>query len=167
MPKCAPGCTCQRHVAIHPPCSGDCTCKRHDHPGPVNSKCLAGCNCPRHQPRPRGSDHPSWKGDNITDSAGNRRAQRLFTDIGPCSKCGKEPAERHHKDKDPTNNDPSNVEILCRKCHIAADGTLVKCKPGCQCYRHISRPCPPDCICGRHDSSTWMRRQLTPSKQTT
>ncbi len=25
--------------------------------------------------------------------------------------------ERHHKDRDPTNNDPSNIEVLCQNCH--------------------------------------------------
>ncbi|HZB95786.1 MAG TPA: group II intron maturase-specific domain-containing protein, partial [Herpetosiphonaceae bacterium] len=27
----------------------------------------------------------------------------------------------HHKDGDPTNCDPENLELLCRKCHIATD----------------------------------------------
>ena len=149
MAGCPSGCTCGKHGAYHPACPVGCICAKHDHPGPLNPPCPPGCTCPRHFNRPRGADHPSWKGDDITPAGGNRRAQKLFK-LGPCSRCGREPSERHHKDKDPTNNDPSNIEILCRKCHIAADGTIKKCEPGCQCSRHALRPCAAGCACGRH-----------------
>lgn len=37
-----------------------------------------------------------------------------------CEKCDKEndtPWPRHHKDRDRSNNDPDNLEVLCHSCH--------------------------------------------------
>lgn len=36
---------------------------------------------------------------------------------GPCEECGKAPADRHHKDGDPSNNARGNLQLLCRSCH--------------------------------------------------
>jgi hypothetical protein len=32
--------------------------------------------------------------------------------------------ERHHKDGNPLNNDPGNIDRLCRRCHMVVDGRL-------------------------------------------
>jgi hypothetical protein len=71
-----------------------------------------------------GDGNPQWTGDDATPNAGHIRALRMYPDIGPCGRCGREPAERHHKDGNTANNDPSNIDILCRRCHMEADGRL-------------------------------------------
>jgi|ERR1039458_10253671 5-methylcytosine-specific restriction endonuclease McrA len=73
-----------------------------------------------------GADHPNWEGDDVTAKGGRTRAQRLYPNIGPCSVCGSKRAERHHRDDNPANNVPSNIAILCRKCHMREDGRLAK-----------------------------------------
>lgn len=69
--------------------------------------------------------NPNWKGGEITRSTGNDRARRWFPETLPCEVCGKR-GERHHKDSNPINNDPSNIVFLCRKHHMEADGRLEK-----------------------------------------
>lgn len=69
-----------------------------------------------------GAANGKWRGDNIKMHSGHVRAQRLYPDIGPCTKCGAQKAERHHKDGNTANNDWSNIEVLCRKCHMLTDG---------------------------------------------
>lgn len=71
----------------------------------------------------RGQDHPNWLGDCASEKAGRSRALRLFPS-GPCIRCDDPNGERHHKDGDTLNNDPNNVEMLCRKCHMKSDGRL-------------------------------------------
>lgn len=63
-----------------------------------------------------GSKNPMWKGDKATKSAGYSRAHRKFR--APKGK------ECHHKDGNPLNNDPSNIEIATRKEHMILDGRL-------------------------------------------
>lgn len=53
---------------------------------------------------------------------GHKQALKLFPVIGPCEVCGNEKAERHHKDDNPLNNDASNIQALCRRCHTLAHG---------------------------------------------
>lgn len=66
----------------------------------------------------RGSEHGNWKGDSAGKDAGRARARSVFKNIGPCVVCGSSATERHHVDENPLNNDPSNIEILCHKCHM-------------------------------------------------
>ena len=54
--------------------------------------------------------------------AGRSRALRKFP-ARPCERCGTAKAERHHKDENTLNNDPSNVEFLCKPCHLAEHNT--------------------------------------------
>jgi len=68
-----------------------------------------------------GPEHHNWKGDNIVVASGRSRAERKFPSK-PCQICGKGNAERHHKDGDTSNNEPTNVVFLCRKCHMKVDG---------------------------------------------
>jgi len=63
-----------------------------------------------------GDKNPNWKGDNITVGGARERAKKLF----PTPKG----YERHHKDGNPLNNHPSNIEILTRKQHMVSDGRL-------------------------------------------
>ena len=84
----------------------------------------------RYRARLRGEDvpllKPGPKTDNPSVKTGRSRAQRLYPEIGPCESCGAERAERHHRDGDTINNDPSNIAALCRKCHMETDGRLEK-----------------------------------------
>ena len=81
-----------------------------------------GHEIPRLRADVRGAKNPMWLGDKASVHAGRLRAQKLFPDIGPCVKCGKQRAERHHKDHDTHNNARSNIEALCRMCHMISDG---------------------------------------------
>lgn len=66
-----------------------------------------------------GSKNPMWKGSAVGRGGGHIRAQKMY-EAKECSKCGSTKGlERHHVDKDPTNNAPSNVEVLCSTCHHA------------------------------------------------
>ena len=65
-----------------------------------------------------------WVGDQVSKKGGRTRALRTFRDIGPCEECGAAKTERHHKDENPANNEPSNIAILCRRCHMAAHRAL-------------------------------------------
>jgi hypothetical protein len=71
-----------------------------------------------------GEAHYNWAGNAISEKGGRKRALRLHPKIGPCINCGNQKAERHHKDGNTANNDPSNITPLCRRCHMDADGRL-------------------------------------------
>ena len=74
-----------------------------------------------------GPEHPNWKGDDVSVKGGRTRALRKY-EAKSCSKCKAKKAERHHINEDTSNNEPSNIAILCRKCHMAAhrDKTLLR-----------------------------------------
>lgn len=84
--------------------------------------------CPAGQARQvaatTGPRHYRWAGASATGHAGRRRAQKLFPVIGKCAKCPSKAKDRHHIDGDTSNNDPSNIEFVCRRCHMAEDGRL-------------------------------------------
>ncbi len=65
----------------------------------------------------------NWKGDLATKGAGRGRARLRFP-LGPCQRCGKEGIDRHHKDGNTLNNNPENILILCRLCHMKEDGRM-------------------------------------------
>ena len=65
----------------------------------------------------------------MTGNSGRKHAQRAYP-TKECARCGgTETLQRHHRDRDPTNNEPENVEILCAKCHGAEHRRLrpVRC----------------------------------------
>jgi hypothetical protein len=66
-----------------------------------------------------------FRGDNITEDSGRCRARRLFS-LGPCIDCGEPGIDRHHEDGNTKNNDPENVKIVCRTCHMIRDGRMEK-----------------------------------------
>jgi hypothetical protein len=72
-----------------------------------------------------GPDHPNWSGEEgRSDATGRRRARQRFP-LTACEVCGRSPnetrIEHHHKDGNPRNNAPDNVQILCSKDHKAAE----------------------------------------------
>jgi hypothetical protein len=72
----------------------------------------------------RGPDHHHWQGKRVSVRGGRARALRLYPDIGPCELCGNPRSERHHVDENTANNEPSNIAIICRRCHMRTDGRL-------------------------------------------
>ena len=63
------------------------------------------------------------------------RARRKFKNSRrACDVCGKLPSQIHHKDRNPFNNDPSNIAFLCPYHHYHTDrvGLLesIGCKGG-------------------------------------
>jgi len=67
-----------------------------------------------------------WKGDAVSPEAARDRLKRRMPIHGPCEGCGAKASDRHHKDGNTRNNDPSNIAQLCRRCHMKADGRLAK-----------------------------------------
>lgn len=65
-----------------------------------------------------GEKNPRWKGDRVKPQTGNDRARRWFK--------APEGFDRHHKDGNPLNNNPSNIEVTSRKGHMTVDGRLSK-----------------------------------------
>lgn len=70
-----------------------------------------------------------WKGDNASQGQGNIRAIKLFPILGKCELCERNATDRHHKDGNTLNNEPTNIQRLCRKHHIFLDGRLMNLKP--------------------------------------
>ncbi len=58
-----------------------------------------------------------------TFEAGRQRARRIYRGPLSCEVCGA-PAERHHRDGNPVNNEPENIAFLCRKHHIEVEDRL-------------------------------------------
>lgn len=65
-----------------------------------------------------GKNNPHWKGDSICISAARVRAQRLLNTP--------KDVDIHHKDGNPHNNDPTNLQIVSRREHMMIDGRLEK-----------------------------------------
>ncbi len=74
-----------------------------------------------------GSEHYAWKGDAASTKTKRCRAQRKYK-LNKCERCNGKATDRHHKDGDTGNNDRSNLEFLCRRCHMEVDGRLEKLK---------------------------------------
>lgn len=60
----------------------------------------------------------SAKVQNPKRNSCHKYAQRHFK-ATECSKCGKKDARlhRHHIDRNPRNNSPGNIAVLCSRCH--------------------------------------------------
>lgn len=66
-----------------------------------------------------GPKNAMWKGGKTPPNWHRSELRRLGVDLTTCSEC---PARTrlihvHHKDGNRGNNDPSNLEVLCPKCH--------------------------------------------------
>lgn len=72
----------------------------------------------------KGESAYNWKGDKARDNTKRKRARTLY-EADYCEQCNSSPAERHHKDSNTGNNAPDNIAILCRRCHMLADGRMV------------------------------------------
>lgn len=54
---------------------------------------------------------------------GRELARKLYP-LTNCAACGAPGFDRHHRDGNTFNNAPSNVVVLCRRCHMTEDGRL-------------------------------------------
>jgi|SRR5579864_579601 len=90
--------------------------------------------------------HPLWLGDRVSRNAARKRTRRMYP-LGDCERCGKSATDRHHKDDNTANNHPSNVSILCRRCHMEVDGRLAALIAMAKAPRVIKPPRP----CGKCD----------------
>jgi hypothetical protein len=53
-----------------------------------------------------------------TRRSGRKQAQRAVPTMTECNRCQTvSRLQRHHQDRDPLNNSPENIEILCQECH--------------------------------------------------
>lgn len=66
-----------------------------------------------------GDKNHRWRGDAASPNAGRQRANKLFSSAGRlCAFCGASSnLHRHHRDGNPLNNQESNIEIICARCH--------------------------------------------------
>jgi len=106
---------------------------------------LTGANKP---PQPTGEASPSWKGDAASKTTKRRRAQKAYP-LADCERCGEPATDGHHNDGDTGNNIPSNIEKLCRRCHMAADGRLEKFLNAGAQHRAVEQPAKPCLNCKR------------------
>lgn len=53
---------------------------------------------------------------------GYSRAAAMIPILGPCERCGAPGNARHHKDRNPLNNERDNLEVLCTLCHLCEHG---------------------------------------------
>lgn len=72
-----------------------------------------------------GEAHHAWKGNEAGESAGYKRAQKLYELSGQCSFCDFQAEERHHLDSNPKNNQRGNVVMTCVSHHQMLHGKHV------------------------------------------
>lgn len=94
-------------------------------------------------------NNPNWKGQQIKLLTGNDRANRWFR-VGKCEDCDAPGKDRHHKDGNKRNNDPSNIAILCRRCHMKRDGRLARLAQLKDSLAWTRLPLQPCRLCGKN-----------------
>jgi hypothetical protein len=90
--------------------------------------------------------HPLWKGDDVTAFTKRRRARNAHK-ATTCEGCGarrsgKLQLDHHHINGDLDDFSKANIAILCRRCHMAADGRLARM--GFVIRPPLKRPVPCD-----------------------
>lgn len=86
-----------------------------------------GCYCNRREVCSRGEDHYAWKGNAANPSTKRHRCQKAYA-IDKCELCSAKATDRHHVDGDTGNNARTNIQFLCRRCHMSVDGRLERLK---------------------------------------
>ncbi len=65
--------------------------------------------------------------DELANLEGYRKRARVRYKLpAKCRYCDAPPTDRHHKDGNPRNNLPSNIDFVCRRCHMVEDGRLAR-----------------------------------------
>jgi hypothetical protein len=97
-------------------------------------------------------NHFNYKGDRAGVLAGRWRARKIYP-LRDCEVCGKPGKERHHKDENTLNNEPENVQVLCRRCHAIAHEEIYKLRgrtpAQIEAARRKIKPATACCNCGR------------------
>lgn len=92
-----------------------------------------------------GEANPNWNPDSTSVVTHRRRARIMYPIASGelCERCKQQPAvEHHHVDNNPLNNEPSNVQKLCRKCHREVDGRTARMlAAGKLAWRNIETTC--------------------------
>lgn len=78
--------------------------------------CSVRCRSVAHRPPINVGNKFAWKGDEASRWAMHKRANKI-KGPGGCERCPSAGQVVHHKDENPRNNKPSNLERLCRACH--------------------------------------------------
>ena len=71
-----------------------------------------------------GKNNPNWK-DEVSEDQSRYRARHILPP-GKCTKCDRKGTDVHHKDENPFNNEPENLERLCAKHHRQEHARLKK-----------------------------------------
>jgi hypothetical protein len=79
---------------------------------------------------PRGKEHSSWKGDEVSYSGAHRRVWRYRGQPQLCEQCGTTDQERRYEWANVTGHlgDPGDYIRLCQSCHLILDGHIRKRK---------------------------------------
>lgn len=127
-------------------------CERCDKPRPNHNRrwCSAECRELADGYARWGAENPAWKGDAAEYSETKRcRAQRRYI-LGKCDSCGKPAFDRHHRDGNTGNNEPFNIGVLCRRCHMLEDGRLQRFIEMARAPKlHLMTPPKPCATCGK------------------
>ena len=103
-----------------------------------------------------------------SSNAGRKQAQRLYKNLHACERCGgTQTLHRHHLDHNTSNNQSSNVAVLCSKCHGALhanqrwkdhtkDRTCLYCGKTFTYIRPREKTCSREC----GNKLAWMKRRL-------
>lgn len=70
---------------------------------------------------------PAWKGSLANDKSKRMRCRKYYPSLDGvlCERCLRKPAvDRHHRDDNIENNEPGNILLVCRKCHMELDRRL-------------------------------------------
>lgn len=69
--------------------------------------------------------------ENVRPESGRARARKLYPTLGMCEFCGLVPAkDRHHKDENTSNNERSNIDFVCRSCHLRLEYQIGRTRRG-------------------------------------
>jgi len=92
----------------------------------LRNKITQSCGCFRRDilKAQTGEKNRAWKPDTTNPQTGRGRARARYKQKEPCVVCNSPDAERHHRDGNALNNEPSNVPFLCRRCHMIEDGRI-------------------------------------------
>lgn len=90
----------------------------------------------------------------LTANDSRKDARRLYPDLERCERCGatsqEKRLERHHRDGNPFNNSPTNIQPVCRRCHMALDGRLARLRETALANSERARKDPTPCVeCGK------------------
>lgn len=80
--------------------------------------CSVACRSATLPPPVRHGNQDAFRGDKAGRQAMHYRARRLTADIRLCNRCGAGAELTHHIDENTRNNELTNLERLCRRCHI-------------------------------------------------